>query len=223
MNRTKIPWATYSWNAIEGCSPASAGCAHCYAANLARRFGLPWGRAHFLPERLPEPGRVRRGGRVFVCSMADLGHETVEPAWRAAVYDAIRSSPQHVFITITKRPGPWIIEVPAPVWIGVSVEDQDHVYRWDELNEFRPSGVRFVSAEPMLGPVTFCGCSAQPDWVIAGPETGSGARPFNPTWLELLAAESPTFFDKREPGIRREYPALQLAQSDLFTNRTREY
>ena len=79
MNRTKIEWCDWTWNPIVGCSPASEGCANCYAAAIARRFGMPWGRPVFRPERLNEPQRVKKPGRIFVCSMSDIGHERVCP------------------------------------------------------------------------------------------------------------------------------------------------
>lgn len=69
MNRTKIPWADYRWNPIAGCSPVSAGCANCYAAAISKRFGFPWGKPVFHPERLDEPDKSKNPGRVFVCSM----------------------------------------------------------------------------------------------------------------------------------------------------------
>ncbi len=89
MNRTKIEWCDWTWNPIVGCSPASVGCANCYAAAIARRFGMPWGRPRFFSERLGEPSRVKKPGRIFVCSMSDVGHERVCPLWRAEIRKAI--------------------------------------------------------------------------------------------------------------------------------------
>ena len=134
MNRTKIPWANWTWNPIVGCSPASAGCANCYAAAISKRFNLPWGSAHFAPERLDQPAKVRKPGRVFVCSMADIGHETVKPEWREAVYAAMRGAPWHTFIILTKRPAALACDNPPEnVWMGVSVEREDCLFRIDHL------------------------------------------------------------------------------------------
>ena len=209
MNRTAIPWCDWTWNPITGCSPASPGCDHCYAAAISRRFHLPWGHAVWHPERLGEPARVRTPGRVFVCSMGDIGHETVEPGWRRAVYDAMRATPWHTYMMLTKRPERLVRdEIPSAAWLGVSIEDDHAQYRWGILRHdlLWDPAVRFASVEPMLGPVTFRYWMAKPQWVIAGPETGPGARPCRDEWIDQLAAESPVFFDKRPGGKRREWP-----------------
>ena len=208
MNRTGIQWTDWTWNPIVGCSPASEGCANCYAAAISKRFHLPWGSAHFLPERLDQPAKVRKPGRVFVCSMADIGHETVQPEWRCLIARAMQKAPQHQYIILTKRPGPWLdVFYHTGAWAGVTIELQEHFVRLALLYDYW-RGVRFVSVEPMLGPVTFSDfCDyARPNWVIAGPETGPKRRPCNPAWIDDLAAESPCFFDKREPWARREWP-----------------
>lgn len=209
MNRTKIEWCDYTWNPIVGCSPASEGCENCYAAALSRRFGWPWGSAHFMPERLDEPARVRKPSRVFVCSMGDFGHETVNPAWREVVYKAMWAARQHTYIILTKRPGKWLRTVPAGVWLGVTVESQENIWRWERLKkEGGGRFIRFVSVEPMLGPVSFASDADRPEWVIAGPETGPKARRCEGAWIDALAAESPCFFDKRECWTRREFPKV---------------
>lgn len=233
MNKTKIPWANWSWNPIVGCSPASEGCANCYAAAISKRFHLPWGSAHFKPDRLDQPAKVRKPGRVFVCSMADIGHETVRPEWRRAIHDAMIRAPWHTYIVLTKRPGAWFSMLPSSCWVGVTVENQAQAEaRIPLLLKTQPITLRFVSVEPMLEPVTLrrvrfptgvvedvinteVSNYAKPligklngiDWVIAGPETGPKARPCKDEWIDALAVESPCFFDKREPidGIR-EYP-----------------
>ena len=207
MNRTGIAWCKWTWNPIVGCSPASSGCAHCYAAAMSRRFGLPWGTPHFLPEHLGQPSKVKTPARVFVCSMSDIAHPKVQPEWRKAIYASMVASPWHQYILLTKRPEALDYEnIPSGTWVGVTVESQEYVGRW-ELLRGRWGGVAFVSVEPMLEPVTFSGCRQLPPWVIAGPETGAGARPCDLAWITALAAESACFFDKREPFLRREYPA----------------
>jgi protein gp37 len=208
MNKTKIPWADYSWNPIVGCSPVSEGCENCYAAAISRRFGLPWGSAHFMPDRLEQPESVRKPGRVFVCSMADLGHETVKTEWRELVHAAMRQAPWHQYIVLTKRPGPWLRELPPVCWVLVSIESQQHMIRWTRLLAWAWPGapVKGVSVEPMMGPVTFLWQQTKPDWTVAGPETGTKARGCASAWIDALAAESPCFFDKRRRWTRREFP-----------------
>lgn len=210
MNKTKIPWCDLTWNPIVGCSPTSNGCAHCYASAISKRFHLPWGSAHFLPERLDQPAKVRKPGRVFVCSMSDIGHETVRTEWREAVYEAMRSAPWHTFILLTKRPAALAMDRPPEnVWMGVSVCEQEEDGRtWGVLRIRRAfeKRVLFVSVEPMLQPITFAHWHRRPDWVIAGPETGPNARHCDDSWIDALAAESPCFFDKRVGASRREFP-----------------
>ena len=210
MNRTGIEWCDYTWNPIVGCSPISAGCAHCYAETMARRFGSPWGKAHFKPERLTQPQHVHKPARVFVCSVSDLGHDTVMPEWRSQVYAAMWAAPQHRYLILTKRPGPWLEEVPETVWCGVSVESEQYAARVDALEVWAAGKRKFISAEPLLGPLPQR-IVRRVDWVIAGPETGSKARPCNPLWIRDLFASCVVavvpFFDKR-PGADtvREWP-----------------
>ena len=214
MNKTGIPWADWTWNPIVGCSPASAGCQNCYAAAISKRFHLPWGSAHFIPERLNQPAKVKKPGRVFVCSMADIGHETVKPEWREAIADAMRAAPWHTYIVLTKRPGMWLSELPPECWAGVTIESQFEMGRWHVLlNCAWFNSVKFVSVEPMLTSVTFGSRPVKPDWVIAGPETGPKARQFMPEWIDWLSKESPCFFDKRKTFTRREFPHGEAVHS----------
>ena len=231
MNKTKIPWCDYTWNPIVGCSLASEGCQNCYAEAISRRFHLPWGKAHWIPERLEEPARVKKGGRVFVCSVSDLGHESVNPQWRLAVACIMMANPQHTYIILTKRPGEWLNMFAPLAWIGVTVENQEQAeIRIPELIKIN-NAIRFISVEPMLGPVDLTrvrfptGCLenvlkanisewgrrlvGEPngiDWVIAGPETGPKARRCEDAWIDALAEQSPCVFDKRKDGKRREFP-----------------
>lgn len=210
MNKTKIPWANYSWNPIAGCSHASEGCDNCYAEAISKRFHLPWGSPVFFPNRLDEPSRVLTPSRIFVCSMADIGHESVQPEWRSLISRAMQKAPHHTFIILTKRPGPWLRHIPPSAWVGVTIESQTHINRWNQLLAWSWPGapVKFVSVEPMLGPVSFRTWfpDCQPDWVIAGPETGPHSRHCHDSWIENLSSESPCFFDKRHHHSRREFP-----------------
>jgi len=210
MNKTKIEWCDYTWNPIVGCSPISAGCKNCYAAAISKRFNLPWGSAHYIPERLTQPLDLEKPSRIFVCSMGDFFHHTVKTEWKHAVFNVVDACPQHTFIFLTKRPGSiasfWIPH--RNIWIGVTVENQEAAdHRIPIFYKARLfAQVRFISAEPLLGPITLKNLPI-PDWVIAGPETGPGARPCDDKWINDLAAESLKFFDKRKAGwMRREFP-----------------
>lgn len=228
MNKTSIPWCDRSWNPIKGCSPVSEGCQNCYARKMAQRFHKPWGAPVFHPAVVEEVRSMvsrrwydRHGRqRIFVCSVSDLGHPGIRPEDRCAVLDMVSSfSCFHTFILLTKRPE---VLVPAlwdwkrshhmcglwqHLWVGVTAENQaradERIPYLESLDWCR----RFVSVEPMLGPVR--DLPLWLDWVIAGPETGAGARPCDPGWIEALSDESPCFFDKRDPGWwswRREWP-----------------
>jgi protein gp37 len=216
VNRTKIPWCDWTWNPIVGCSAESAGCFNCYAEAISKRFHLPWGAAHFMPDRLDQPAKVRTPGRVFVCSMSDIGHETVKPDWRDAIRAYMSAAPWHTYIVLTKRPGLWLRQLPTTCWVGVTVESQHYITRWNTLYATAwPGAIKFVSVEPMLGPVSFQAWpyECRPDWVIAGPETGPRARRCDDAWIDALAAKSTCFFDKRGKWAQREWP-LEDARND---------
>lgn len=210
MNRTGIEWCDWTWNPIVGCSPASNGCANCYAAAISKRFHLPWGTAHFMPDRITQPAKVRTPGRVFVCSMSDLGHETVRAGWLEQVCMGMQWASWHTYIVLTKRPGEWLRQLPRTCWVGVTIEHPATAWRWNRLLGWGWPGspVKFVSAEPLLEGMTFGWLppNCRPDWVIAGPETGPKARRCDDAWIDALAAESPCFFDKRKTWHRREFP-----------------
>ncbi len=208
-----IAWCDYTWSPITGCSPASEACFRCYAAALSKRFGWSWGHPVFHPDRLDEPSKVKKPSRVFVCSMSDLWHEEVSRKQRDDIYCAMLKAPWHTYLLLTKRPQNWLqvqVGFPENWWLGVTAENQT---RYDERFAFlcHLPCLRFLSVEPMLGPVTVENFSPGPDWVIAGPETGPGARPCDPAWIQSLANECAVlkipFFDKRKHFIRREFPA----------------
>ena len=228
MNRTRIEWCTWTWNPVEGCSRASEGCDRCYAAAMARRFHRPWGSAVFHPDRLDQPARRARERErtsasprdiVFCCSTSDLWHPSVRHEWRLAVFAQFVVFHALDFVILTKRPeriARWAIH-PPNVLIGISAENQArYLDRWAELCcrvprlGRCPGGMRIVSFEPMLGPVDILHQPHLPDWVIAGPETGPGARPCDPAWLDDLADQcaraSVPFFDKSSSPRRQEFP-----------------
>jgi protein gp37 len=181
----------------------------------------PWGAPHFLPENLDMPANTKTPSRVFVAPMSDMGHLRAETHWLMAIVDAMKAAPWHSYIVLTKRPGRWMADLPRGVWAGVTAENQARFdERWpilvQSMMDVHPR-VLFVSVEPMLEPVSIIRSPAidhpcqMPDWVLCGPETGSGARPCEHGWIEGLAAESDCFFDKREPmdGTRREWPCVK--------------
>ena len=161
MNKTSIEWCDYTWNPISGCSPASEGCANCYAEGIAKRFKMPWGKPVFHPERLSDPLKLRKPSRIFVCSMSDLFHERVQAEWINGIIQTIRICPQHTFIILTKRSHrmkEYIsfvnqYAIISNLWLGVTVEKQARADERIPLLLQTPAAVRFVSVEPMLGEV----------------------------------------------------------------------
>ena len=236
MSTSKIGWTDATWNPVTGCTPCSEGCAHCYAARMAKRlagrFGYPEGDGFAVAvhpgDRFTAPLRWSKPRRVFVCSMGDLFHEDVPYEAIAAVWDVMGDCPQHQFQVLTKRPARMLEIVRAlnlsaapHVWLGVTAENQQRADERIPLLLQMPDAVRFVSVEPMLGPVDLAayvgryhcgGCVGDPggdpdcpghddllDWVICGAETGPGARPMATGWATDLedqcnAAGVPFFF-----------------------------
>ena len=218
MQRTRIPWCSHVWNPIEGCNPISEGCQNCFAASFAHRFGRHWGSPRFRPEKLGEPARTKKPARVFVCSTSDFFHDCCEENWQDTVTLTMAREHRHTFLLLTKRPQNiqrWIwrqvesnLWPLSNIWIGCTAENQARFNeRWKHM---RPLGflVRFVSVEPMLGPVTLPTDPHKPDWVICGPENGPHKRPCDPQWIDDLAAQSPCFFDKSAKWKRREFPVV---------------
>lgn len=215
---TKIEWTQRTWNPVVGCSKVSAGCKHCYAERMharlnamhlskyAQPFGLgvqPW------PEALEEPFKWRQPSLVFVNSMSDLFGLT-DFDYLYKVFTVMYTS-HHTYQVLTKRS--FTLNRIAPslpwsnnIWMGVSVEDQFNAYRVQHLAAVRAAGVRFLSVEPMLGPLILDLTNI--NWVIVGGESGPGARPFNLDWArslrdQCLAANVP-FFLKQLGGVQNK-------------------
>lgn len=153
-----------TWNPVTGCDKVSPGCAHCYAETFAKRFegvpGHPYEQGFELklwPERLGIPLSWRRPRMVFVNSMSDLFHERIPDEYVAEVFEVMREASQHTFQVLTKRHERLAqlapeLRWPDNVWMGVTIENRRFVHRADYLREV-PAVVRFISAEPLLGPL----------------------------------------------------------------------
>ena len=215
--RSAIEWTDATWNPVRGCTKVSPGSKHCYAETFAERFrgvpGHPFERGfdlRLVPDAIELPKRWRRGRLVFVNSMSDLFHEQIPVEYIQQVFAVMRDSPQHCFQVLTKRAER--LEELAPklqfspnVWIGVSVENDDYAWRIDHLRRVPPA-VRFLSIEPMLGPMSKLELEGI-HWVIVGGESGHGARPIDPSWVrgvrdDCLHARVPFFF-KQWGGIMK--------------------
>ena len=201
---TRIEWCDHSFNIVWGCQRVSPGCEHCYAEKIAERFGYPvWGppknttRRAFGEAHWREPVRwnttAERAGvrrRVFCASMGDVfeNHPTVTEQ-RRRLWPLIRATPNLDWLLLTKRPK--LIDVALPpdwgegypnVWLGTSIETRDYGERAEALMEV-PARIRFLSLEPLLGPVRI---DWPVDWVIAGGESGAECRPMDLNWVRSI-------------------------------------
>jgi protein gp37 len=217
-DKSAIEWTEATWNPVTGCDRVSAGCDHCYALTLAARLKAmgqpkyqrdgdprtsgPGFGVTMHPDELEIPRRWRRPRVIFVNSMSDLFHPQVSGDFVARVFEVMAATPQHTYQILTKRPKrarqllrDW---TPVPnVWLGVSIEDERVVDRADILRQV-PAAVRFLSLEPLLGPLPSLDLTGI-DWVIVGGESGPDHRPMRKEWvLELRdrcqAAGVPFFF-----------------------------
>lgn len=191
--RSAIEWTDASWNPVTGCTEVSAGCDHCYARVFAERFrGVPehpYEQGFDLrlwPDRLALPLRWKKPRRIFVNSMSDLFHVQIPDEYIDQVFSVMATADHHVFQILTKRPQRLAriaarYDWPAHIWIGVSIESNDVAWRADYLRKV-PSAVRFVSAEPLLGPIDRLSLVGI-DWLITGGESGNGARWCDPEWV----------------------------------------
>lgn len=224
MINSKIEWTDATWNPIRGCTKVSAGCAHCYAETLAERFrgtpGHPFEHGfdlRLVPEKLEDPLRWTKPRRIFVNSISDLFHEDVPDEYIKQVCDVMLRANWHTYQALTKRADRMAALLSGElrgaaeashIWWGVSVEDQQAADERIPLLLQTPAAVRFVSCEPLLGPVDlrsihagdagpdgnkwmdalmelYCGDPTMGrgiDWVIVGGESGHGARPMHPAW-----------------------------------------
>lgn len=199
MKETKIRWAEHTWNPMTGCTKISPGCDHCYAETIALKFkgtAFPNGfEPTFKPNKLSDPERWRAPARIFVNSMSDVFHPDFTDFQKDAVLDKMASVSWHDYLMLTKRPnlmaaylnGPkgWLArrgldKVPPQIWVGTSVESDKYVWRADHLRSI-PADVRFLSCEPLLGPLPsldYTGLS----WIIVGGESGKGYRKMDHQW-----------------------------------------
>jgi len=219
-----IEWTEATWNPVTGCSKVSTGCKHCYAERLARRLqamGALRYRNGFTvtlhPAVLDLPKRWRRPRMVFVNSMSDLFHESVPPEFIQRVFATMRDCPQHTFQVLTKRSARLRDLAPhldwAPnIWMGVSVENRRVIHRIHDLQAV-PAHVRFLSCEPLLGPLDDLPLDGI-HWVIVGGESGPGARPMQAAWVRAIRdrcrrADVPFFF-KQWGGVRKDRTGRDL-------------
>jgi protein gp37 len=222
--KSNIEWTEMTWNPVTGCTKISQGCKNCYAERMAKRLTAMGSQRYangfqvtLHPDLLDAPRRWRQPRVVFVNSMSDLFHEDVPLPYIQRVFDTMRECAQHTFQVLTKRSErlaecaphlPW----PRNVWMGVSVEDARVIRRIVDLQAV-PASVRFLSLEPLIGPLEELPLRGI-HWVIVGGESGPRARPVRKEWVgsifrQCRAARVPFFF-KQWGGIRKDLTGREL-------------
>jgi protein gp37 len=223
-DNSKIEWTDATWNPVTGCNKVSPGCKHCYALTFAERWrGIPG--HHFeqgfdlrlWPQRLKLPLAWKTPRRIFVNSMSDLFHERVPLEFIKQVFETMIACPQHQFQILTKRPEQLLklcgsLDWPENIWMGVSVENEKYAFRSELLRKV-PAKVRFLSVEPLIGPIPRLPLRGI-HWVIVGGESGPGARPMLPEWVtsiheQCIRARVPFFF-KQWGGVRKHENGRKL-------------
>lgn len=221
---SKIEWTDATWNPIRGCTKISPGCKHCYVERFAERFrgvaGHPFEQGfdlRLVTEKVDAPLHWKRPQRIFVNSMSDLFHEDVPLSYIERIFGVMNQANWHQYQVLTKRAErleavssqlPW-----APhIWMGVSVENQDYLWRIDHLRRTK-AHIKFLSVEPLLGPLGTVSLRGI-DWVIAGGESGPGARPMEVSWLKDIRDQclqaGVAFFFKQWGGVQKKRNGREL-------------
>jgi protein gp37 len=231
-DRSHIEWTEATWNPVTGCSKISAGCKNCYAERLALRLQA-MGNARYRngfrvtlhEDLLTLPTRWREPRVIFVNSMSDLFHEHVPEDFIQRVFATMQACPQHTFQILTKRsarlrqlareldwPRHSCRGWPGNVWMGVSVEDARVLHRIHDLASV-PAVVRFLSCEPLIGPLDDLPLEGI-HWVIVGGESGPGARPMKIEWIRGIFRQcrrsGVPFFFKQWGGVRKDLTGRKL-------------
>jgi len=224
-----IEWTESTWNPVTGCTKISPGCAHCYAERISLRLKA-MGRPNYVngfqitlhENSLDIPLRWKKPQIVFVNSMSDLFHEDVPLSFIKRVFAIMQKASLHKFQILTKRAErlakiapklPW----PENIWIGVSVENNDFIHRIDSLRKVN-SSIRFLSLEPLLGPLPDLNLSGI-NWIIVGGESGPNARPMKPEWIHDILDQCkennvPFFF--KQWGGRNKKKAGRLLNGKIY-------
>jgi len=237
-----IEWTEATWNPVAGCTPISPGCLNCYAARMALRLekieeasgisgcgkytgtakkhnGRPvfTGTINLDQDALELPKRWRKPKLIFVNSMSDLFHDGVPEAFIRSVFKVMNDCPQHTFQVLTKRPER-VLELHETlnwtnnIWMGTSVENAIYVHRIHTLRKVQAK-VRFLSCEPLIGPLNRLPLEGI-HWVIAGGESGPGARPMESVWVERIRDQcidkNVAFFFKQWGGVQKSRTGRSL-------------
>ncbi|MDD5369412.1 MAG: phage Gp37/Gp68 family protein [Anaerolineaceae bacterium] len=217
-NHSGIEWTESTWNPITGCTKISQGCKHCYAERMAMRLKA-MGQHNYSngfkltlhDHVLQLPLTWKQPQVIFVNSMSDLFHEEVPLEFIEKIFNVMKEASWHTFQILTKRSSRLVevdsqLDWPKNVWMGVTVESQVYDFRIDDLRQSHAQ-VKFLSLEPLLGPITNLNLS-DIKWVITGGESGPGARPIEQKWVidirDQCITSSIPFFFKQWGGVRKK-------------------
>ena len=213
-----IEWTECTWNPVTGCNEISPGCKNCYAKPMSNRLQA-MGQENYRngfevtthQHMLLRPFEWRKPKMIFVNSMSDLFHNEVPDEFIEKAFDVMQHADHHNYQVLTKRSQRLAKLAPRMawtenIWMGVSVETDDYLYRIDHLRE-TPARIKFISIEPLLRPIADLDLTGI-DWVIVGGESGPGARPMKKEWVtdirdKCLKAGVPFFF-KQWGGVNKK-------------------
>jgi len=219
MKTSKIEWTEATWNPVTGCNKISVGCQHCYAEVMTRRLqamGVDKYQNGFKvtthEDVLNQPYLWKQSRIIFVNSMSDLFHKDVPLSFIKKVFEVMNNNPQHTFQVLTKRSDRlkkvaheliWT----ENIWMGVSVENEDVIFRINDLVS-TPAHIKFLSVEPLLGPIPNIPYLSRLNWIIVGGESGHGARPILEEWVVDIKNQCETydvpFFFKQWGGFNKK-------------------
>ncbi|WP_019156636.1 DUF5131 family protein [Robertmurraya massiliosenegalensis] len=235
---SSIEWTEATWNPVTGCNKVSDGCKHCYAERMAKRL-FAMGNPRYINgfkvtlhnDLINVPRKWNKPKRIFVNSMSDLFHEEIPLEFIKQVFKTMNETPHHSYQVLTKRPERVvelanILNFTPNIWMGTSIENEKVIHRIDILKHV-PAVIRFLSCEPLLGPLDNLDLN-NIHWVIAGGESGPGARPMEADWVRSIRdqcnEQKVAFFFKQWGGVQKhrfgrelddktynEYPKLTLA------------
>jgi len=221
---SNIEWTTSTWNPVTGCTKLSSGCRNCYAERMAFRLQA-MGQRNYIngfkvtthEHSLDLPLKWKKPQTIFVNSMSDLFHQDVPVEFIQKLFKTMQLASWHRYQILTKRSSrllelssslPW----PDNVWMGVTVENQDCLFRINDLRK-TPAHTKFLSLEPLLGPLPGLNLK-KIDWVIVGGESGPGARPMEKKWVidicEQCKDSGVPFFFKQWGGINKKQAGRKL-------------
>lgn len=217
-SKSKIEWTEVTWNPVTGCSKVSEGCLNCYAERMSKRLKAMKNKRYenefkvtIHRDLFEEPLKWKKSRIIFVNSMSDLFHSDVPDDDILKIFEVMNKARHHIFQVLTKREDRLLelskkIKWTDNIWMGVTVESDKYFKRIEVLRKI-DSKIKFLSCEPLLGPLEGIDLNGI-DWVIAGGESGPGAREMKEEWIINLLESSrkykTKFFFKQWGGVNKK-------------------